>query len=169
MKSTKQDLETVSYTNLPGGTYTFHLNLEDEKDGASGVSITIIKEKAFHEQPVFWIALAIAGLLLIAWIVSFMLKQQARALERKAKEEARKKEEERISKELNMAASIQAGVLPSIFPAFPDRKEFDIYASMTPAKEVGGDFYDFFMVDDNHLCLVIADVSDNPHKEFLPA
>jgi sigma-B regulation protein RsbU (phosphoserine phosphatase) len=59
-----------------------------------------------------------------------------------------------------MAASIQTGALPSIFPAFPDRKEFDIYASMTPAKEVGGDFYDFFMVDDNHLGMVIADVSD---------
>ena len=160
MKSTKQDLEAVSYTNLPGGTYTFHLSLEDGKGSSSGVSITIIKEKAFHEQPVFWIAVAIAGLLLIAWIVSFMLKQQARALDRKAKEEARQKEEERITKELNMAASIQAGALPNIFPAFPDRKEFDIYATMTPAKEVGGDFYDFFMVDDNHLGMVIADVSD---------
>lgn len=59
-----------------------------------------------------------------------------------------------------MAASIQTGALPSIFPAFSDRKDFDIYASMTPAKEVGGDFYDFFMVDDNHLGMVIADVSD---------
>ena len=160
MRSTKLDLETVSYTNLPGGTYTFHLNLEDGTENSSGVSIIIIKEKAFHEQPVFWVALAILALLLIAWIVFLMLRQQARALKRKADEEARQKEEERISRELNMAASIQAGVLPSIFPAFPDRKEFDIYASMTPAKEVGGDFYDFFMVDDNHLGLVIADVSD---------
>jgi sigma-B regulation protein RsbU (phosphoserine phosphatase) len=58
-----------------------------------------------------------------------------------------------------MAASIQAGVLPSIFPAFPDRQDFRIYASMTPAKEVGGDFYDFFLVDENRLALVIADVS----------
>jgi sigma-B regulation protein RsbU (phosphoserine phosphatase) len=97
---------------------------------------------------------------LIAWIVRQMLRQQARALKKKAQEEERRKEEERISRELNMAASIQTGALPSIFPAFPDRKEFDIYASMTPAKEVGGDFYDFFMVDDNHLGMVIADVSD---------
>ena len=50
-------------------------------------------------------------------------------------------------------------MLPMIFPPFPDRKEFDIFASMDPAKEVGGDFYDFFFIDDDHLCLVIADVS----------
>ena len=58
-----------------------------------------------------------------------------------------------------MATEIQAGLLPSIFPAFPERPEFDIYASMDPAKEVGGDFYDFFMIDDDHLGMVIADVS----------
>ena len=50
-------------------------------------------------------------------------------------------------------------MLPNIFPPFPSRKEFDIYASMTPAKEVGGDFYDFFLTDDDHLCMIIADVS----------
>ena len=61
--------------------------------------------------------------------------------------------------ELGMATQIQTGMLPSKFPAFPDRHEFDIYASMDPAKEVGGDFYDFFMIDDDHLALVIADVS----------
>ncbi|MGN0995947.1 MAG: SpoIIE family protein phosphatase, partial [Candidatus Ventricola sp.] len=68
-------------------------------------------------------------------------------------------EKERIGAELNVAAQIQADMLPRIFPAFPDRPEFDIYASMTPAKEVGGDFYDFFLVDDDHLALIIADVS----------
>ena len=68
-------------------------------------------------------------------------------------------EKERISTELNLATQIQADMLPRIFPPFPDRKEFDIYATMTPAKEVGGDFYDFFMVDDDHLALVMADVS----------
>lgn len=67
--------------------------------------------------------------------------------------------EERISTELNLARRIQADMLPSTFPAFPHRKEFDIYASMEPAKEVGGDFYDFFLVDEDHLCMVIADVS----------
>lgn len=68
-------------------------------------------------------------------------------------------EKERIGAELDMAKSIQASQLPSIFPAFPDRSEFDVYASMTPAKEVGGDFYDFFMADDDHIVLVMADVS----------
>ncbi len=68
-------------------------------------------------------------------------------------------EKERIGVELGVATQIQAGMLPCIFPAFPARREFDIYATMTPAKEVGGDFYDFFLVDDDHLALVIADVS----------
>ena len=68
-------------------------------------------------------------------------------------------ERERVGAELNVAKQIQADMLPSIFPAFPDRHDFDIYATMTPAKEVGGDFYDFFFVDDTHLAMVIADVS----------
>lgn len=68
-------------------------------------------------------------------------------------------EKERIGAELNVATKIQASMLPCIFPAFPNRKEFDIYASMLPAKEVGGDFYDFFLIDDDKLAVVIADVS----------
>ena len=68
-------------------------------------------------------------------------------------------EKERIGAELELATRIQADMLPNIFPAFPEREEFDIYATMTPAKEVGGDFYDFFMIDDDHLGMVMADVS----------
>ena len=68
-------------------------------------------------------------------------------------------ERERISTELSLATRIQASMLPNIFPPFPNRSEFDIFAVMKPAREVGGDFYDFFLVDDDHLCLVIADVS----------
>lgn len=68
-------------------------------------------------------------------------------------------EKERIGAELDVAKHIQASMLPCIFPAFPERHEFDIHASMTPAKEVGGDFYDFFLVDDDHLAMVMADVS----------
>ena len=68
-------------------------------------------------------------------------------------------EKERIGAELDVARHIQASMLPCVFPAFPERHEFDVYASMTPAKEVGGDFYDFFLVDDDHLALVMADVS----------
>jgi sigma-B regulation protein RsbU (phosphoserine phosphatase) len=68
-------------------------------------------------------------------------------------------EKERVGTELALATRIQADMLPNKFPPFPDRQEFNIYASMTPAKEVGGDFYDFFFVDEDHLALVIADVS----------
>ena len=68
-------------------------------------------------------------------------------------------EKERIGTELALATAIQSAMLPHIFPPFPDRKEFDVYAIMEPAREVGGDFYDFFLIDSDHLCLVIADVS----------
>ena len=68
-------------------------------------------------------------------------------------------EKERIGAELGLATQIQAAMLPHIFPAFPERGEFDIYASMDPAKEVGGDFYDYFLIDEDHLVMVIADVS----------
>lgn len=68
-------------------------------------------------------------------------------------------EKERIVTELSLAQKIQASMLPNIFPAFPEREEFDIFASMTPAKEVGGDFYDFFLINERYLALVIADVS----------
>lgn len=68
-------------------------------------------------------------------------------------------EKERIGTELALATRIQADMLPHIFPAFPERTDFDIYASMDPAKEVGGDFYDFFLIDDTHLGIVMADVA----------
>ena len=68
-------------------------------------------------------------------------------------------ENERIRSELAMASRIQSAMLPSIFPAFPERKDFDIYASMDPVRRVGGDFYDFFFINQNRLCLLIADVS----------
>ena len=69
------------------------------------------------------------------------------------------KERERIDSELSIARSIQESSLPNIFPPFPDKKEFDIYASMQPAKQVGGDFYDFFFIDDENFMFLIADVS----------
>ena len=68
-------------------------------------------------------------------------------------------EKQRINTELSLANRIQAAMMPHVFPPFPDRAEFEIYASMDPAKEVGGDFYDFFLIDDDHLGMVIADVS----------
>ena len=68
-------------------------------------------------------------------------------------------EKERISTELSLATRLQAAYIPHDFPPFPDRKEFDLYATMEPAREVGGDFYDFFLIDDDHPCLIMADVS----------
>ena len=68
-------------------------------------------------------------------------------------------EREKMNTELSVASRIQAGMIPSKFPAFPDRKDFDLYGSMKPAREVGGDFYDFYLIDDDHLCMVIADVA----------
>ena len=68
-------------------------------------------------------------------------------------------EKERIGTELGLARRIQADMLPNDFPAYPDRTEFRVFASMTPAREVGGDFYDFFLIDGDRLALVIADVS----------
>ena len=68
-------------------------------------------------------------------------------------------ERERVAAEMSLAAKLQADMLPSTYPAFQQRQEFDIYASMKPAKEVGGDFYDFFLIDEDHLALTMADVS----------
>lgn len=79
------------------------------------------------------------------WLIFYSVLWSSRAMKNEA--------------ELNVAANIQQSMLPCIFPAFPHRKEIDIYATMDPAKEVGGDFYDFFMVDERHLAIVMADVS----------
>lgn len=64
-----------------------------------------------------------------------------------------------VDKDLSLAAEIQQSMLPNVFPPFPDKKEIDLHASMDFAREVGGDFYDYFLIDDDHLCMVIADVS----------
>ena len=92
----------------------------------------------------------------IATVVMFivMMKQTAEDYKRQKTESAR------LETEMSMAARIQESMLPNVFPAFPGRKEFDIYGSMSPAKEVGGDFYNFFMIDDDRLGIIMADVSD---------
>lgn len=89
-------------------------------------------------------------------ICSTLADRTRKLLERQIKDSADKQQ---IASELSVATHIQTSMLPRIFPAFPTQKEFDIYAIMNPAKEVGGDFYDFFLVDDDHLAVVIADVS----------
>jgi len=100
------------------------------------------------------------------------LKNQNKILEQRVEERTRevlelqriefelRAAQEKVENELNIAAQIQRSILPSDFPAFPDHGEFDLYAMMIPAREVGGDFYDFFFVDDDHLAVIVADVSD---------
>ncbi len=79
--------------------------------------------------------------------------------ERKQLEAIVIKAKERMESELNIAKDIQMSMLPLIFPAFPKRSEIDIYAELIPAREVGGDFYDFYFLDENHICFVVGDVS----------
>ena len=67
----------------------------------------------------------------------------------------------RMQEELNVGRDIQRSMLPRVFPAFPDRKELELYAVLEPALEIGGDLYDFFLVDEHRLCFVIGDVSGN--------
>ena len=97
--------------------------------------------------------------IMLASVIGAVYMFSAIIREQTEKFENQRLEKSRIESELNLATNIQAGMLPNMFPAFPERSEFDIYASMDPAKEVGGDFYDFFMTDDDHLAMVIADVS----------
>ena len=153
----RNDLGPVSYTNLPGGTYSFQMELKDALGrGSNSLQIPIIKQKAFYEQVWFYILAGVAAAAVIAVLVHMYIRRRMRALEVKHREEA---EREWIEGELAMASRIQSGMLPHDFPPFPDKKEFDIYASMEPAKEIGGDFYDYFLTDHDHLCIVIADVS----------
>lgn len=98
-----------------------------------------------------------AAIVIVVYLISVTLSKRTHGLLKKQEEDNREKE--RIGAELNVATQIQSSMLPCVFPAFPEYKEFDIYASMDPAKEVGGDFYDFFLVDPDHLALVMADVS----------
>ena len=100
---------------------------------------------------VLWLPVSILLVYLAALISHYIMASRERR--------ALALEKERVSTELALATRIQSNFLPKIFPPFPDRHEFDLYASMTPAREVGGDLYDFFLIDEDHLCLVIGDVS----------
>lgn len=84
---------------------------------------------------------------------------EQRVIERTEQLRATMTEKERISSELRVASSIQQSILPRTFPPYPDRMEFDLYAESLPAREMGGDFYDFFLIDTHRLGVVIADVS----------
>nr|WP_320024579.1 PP2C family protein-serine/threonine phosphatase [uncultured Acetobacterium sp.] len=128
-------------------------NMMAEMDGVEERVITasiLIRTFKFYYLPRVFTLIAVAP-------ICVTLMDRTRELLNKQKKDS--EEKERISAELNVATEIQTSMLPSIFPAFTNREEFDIYATMQPAKEVGGDFYDFFSIDDDHLAVVIADVS----------
>ena len=153
----RSELGPVSYTNLPGGSYSFVMELKDEMGRGSNVTaVRIVKTRALYEHTWFYVVIGIAAAAAALAALQKGAKRQLRIIEARHKAES---EKERVKSELNMASKIQSSILPHDFPPFPDRSEFDIYATMDPAKEVGGDFYDFFMTDDDHLGMVIADVS----------
>lgn len=116
----------------------------------------VITGKMLYDASLFFVLPRALILLGLSSICTTVAGRTRRLLERQIRDS---QERQRISTELDVATRIQADMLPCIFPAFPERPEFDIFATMNPAKEVGGDFYDFFMVDDTHLAIVIADVS----------
>ena len=153
----RHDLVPVDYTNLRGGEYRFVLKVTDSSGNEYATAAAdIIREKAFYEKVWFYIVFGLFNLLILAAALQLIWVIRMKKLRKKHKEEI---EKERINTELRTAGKIQTGSMPVKFPPFPDRKEFDIYASMDPAKEVGGDFYDFFLTDSDHLCIVMADVS----------
>lgn len=116
----------------------------------------VITDKMLYEATIFFVLPRALILLGLSSICTTIAGRTRKLLELQIRDS---EERQRISTELDVATRIQADMLPCIFPAFPERSEFDIYATMNPAKEVGGDFYDFFMVDETHLAIVIADVS----------
>jgi len=120
----------------------------DEKTAKSTISFEMNDASSFHKADITYIhdrEKLLRYIIIIQDVTETVLLERA--------------EKERIQSELLIAAKIQSSMLPTEFPPFPGRTEFDIYALMDPAKEVGGDFYDFFFIDDNKLAVVIADVS----------
>ena len=153
----RSDLGALYYTNLKGGTYRFDMQVMDALGrNSKTMTATIIKAKAFYEQVWFFVLAMTAFVVCALAILQLYVREKMKKVEKQHREKA---ERERITNDLHMANQIQTSVLPHEFPPFPERKEFELYAMMEPAREVGGDFYDFFLIDEDHLCLVIADVS----------
>ncbi|MBR4471680.1 MAG: SpoIIE family protein phosphatase [Erysipelotrichaceae bacterium] len=154
---TAAEVFPVYYTNLRGGTYHFIVELQQSLTGESvGTVIRIEKELALYESVWFYLYSFLSALLVLYALIGLYIDGREKKLERKHKEES---EKQQIANEMKMGNDIQQSTLPHVFPPFPDRTEFELFASMDPAREVGGDFYDFFFIDDDHLCLIMADVS----------
>ena len=147
----QQDLNTYNLIIPKGTTITINTTLRD--------AVTQINVDESERLKNIFIHFFIPKILVFN-IVAFacsQISQSGRKMIEKQHEITKKGA--RIETELNLANAIQKNMLPSIFPPFPEHPEIDIYASMIPAKEVGGDFYDMFLIDDDHLAICMADVS----------
>ena len=143
----------LNYIDLPKGTIVrIETTLEDAIENLNLSQQQIIKSimfESFVPKLLIYLIVIVVACVHVSQSGKKMIDRQKELSEEGA----------RIESELNIAKGIQKNILPSTFPIFPEYKEFDIYASMKPAKEVGGDFYDMFLTDENHLAMVIADVS----------
>lgn len=148
---TRMDLNMV---DLPSGTI---LNFRGFEDLRSAVNPALVDNHKLFLHFLQHSFLPKVLLYSMVATISALVADNGRKAILAQKEETEKTQ--RLATELSLASDIQANILPSLFPVYPERKEFELYASMTPAKEVGGDFYDFFFVDDDHIALVMADVS----------
>ncbi len=147
-------LMDLNSLELPKGTI---INLGEET-WLSDAVVAIAYDKSLMIRNVLFYSYGVKLLLsLIVTVASIMIASQGRLMVLRQKNLT--EEAARISQELALATKTQADMLPEIAPPFSDNSLFDLYASMSPAKEVGGDLYDFFFVDEDHLALVIADVS----------
>ncbi|CAD7848355.1 MAG: Serine phosphatase RsbU, regulator of sigma subunit [Olavius algarvensis Delta 4 endosymbiont] len=129
----------------------YHQSLDRWLEGSSKIVLPVWLNPA-------WVVGSIVALVLFIGSVSLFLRWQLRL--RTAALEKTIAAKERIESDLRVAREIQMDLLPTEFPPFPERHEFDIFALIEPAREVGGDLFDFFFVDDDHLCFIIGDVSD---------
>ena len=143
----------LNYVELPKGTViTIDTNILDAVKELELNNSDIVKYIMLDSY--------LPKLFIYVFIIAFSCVQISQSGKNMLKRQKELSEEgARIESELNLARGIQNNMLPSTFPAFPEHKEIDIYAKMIPAKEVGGDFYDMFLIDDNHLAITIADVS----------
>lgn len=105
-----------------------------------------------------WVVIGVFSAIVFLSIGVYLLRWQVRVRTEALKHTIAAKE--KIESELRIAHDIQMSLVPQVFPAFPDRNEFEIFGLIDPAREVGGDLYDFFFIDNDHLLFVIGDVSD---------
>ena len=140
----------ATYTNLQPGTYAFQVRASNN-DGVwnePGASIAVVVQPPYYRT--WWFRLILVGLAALSIYVG------TRAWMARHAERARLR---LLEGELDVAARIQCSLLPNVFPPFPERADVDVFAQMIPARHVGGDFYDFYMVAPDRLAFAIGDVS----------